>query len=194
MSRTATDSEVALSTWPCSAKHLLQAVGDTVALRSSMLTAIERLPARGRDFLNGRCGHRGAVLGIPTPINSAIHSVFEIARGEARPARPHAALLRAHSCALAGAAADAPRNGGDALRRSRLPEPALPSSSVPGPCCSPVHRESAPYIDAQAEQMPLVQILPVPDGTSGGGAHSGAHPDDGDDYPSPRNPDETLSQ
>ncbi len=71
------------------AKHaLLLAVGARYRrLRSSMLAAIERGRPPAVDFLNGEVVTRGAALGVPTPINSAIRDeVLAIARGEGKPA------------------------------------------------------------------------------------------------------------
>jgi 2-dehydropantoate 2-reductase len=70
------------------AKHaLLLAVGARFRrLRSSMLSAIERGRPPAVDFLNGEVATRGAMHGIPTPINAAIREqVLAIARGEGRP-------------------------------------------------------------------------------------------------------------
>jgi 2-dehydropantoate 2-reductase len=70
------------------AKHaLLLAVGARFRrLRSSMLAAIERGRPPAIDFLNGEIVQRGAVLGVPTPMNAAIRDeVLAIAAGRARP-------------------------------------------------------------------------------------------------------------
>jgi 2-dehydropantoate 2-reductase len=70
------------------AKHaLLLAVGARYRrMRSSMLAAIERGRPPAVDFLNGEVTSRGAKLGVPTPINSAIQAeVHAVAKGKARP-------------------------------------------------------------------------------------------------------------
>jgi 2-dehydropantoate 2-reductase len=69
------------------AKHaLLLAVGARYRrLRSSMLAAIERGRPPAVDFLNGEVVTRGALLGIPTPINTAVREqVLAIADGRAK--------------------------------------------------------------------------------------------------------------
>lgn len=68
------------------AKHaILLAVGSRYRnLRSSMLRAMERGREPAVDFLNGEVVDRGAVHGIPTPVNAAARAlVHRIARGEA---------------------------------------------------------------------------------------------------------------
>jgi 2-dehydropantoate 2-reductase len=145
------------------AKHaLLLAVGARYRrLRSSMLTAIERGRPPAVDFLNGEVVSRGAVLGIPTPINSAIRAqVFEIARGKAKPGIDLTRRFFERTRALAGAAADA-SYGGDTAPPSITPEAAPPSSAYLDPL-PPYIENPPPYIDAQAEQIPQVQVPPVP--------------------------------
>jgi 2-dehydropantoate 2-reductase len=68
-------------------KHsVLMAVGFKYRrLRSSMLYALERGRPPEIDFLNGEIVRRGALLGVPTPVSSAlVDQVRAIARREAR--------------------------------------------------------------------------------------------------------------
>ena len=72
------------------AKHsMLLAVGARFRrMRSSMLAAIERGRLPAVDFLNGEVVDRGAIHGIPTPVNAeARERVHALARRETRPSR-----------------------------------------------------------------------------------------------------------
>ena len=137
------------------AKHaLLLAVGARYRrLRSSMLTAIERGRPPAVDFLNGEVVSRGAVLGIPTPVNSAIRAqVFEIARGKARPGLDLTRAFFERTRAQAGAAADA-SYGGDVSPPSMAPSPA---TIEPPP----------PYVEALPEPTPLPYEPTLPTGST----------------------------
>jgi 2-dehydropantoate 2-reductase len=58
-------------------------------LRSSMLAAIERGRPPAVDFLNGEVVERGVRAGIDVRVNRAAHeTVWQIARGEAKPSLP----------------------------------------------------------------------------------------------------------
>ena len=147
------------------AKHaLLLAVGARYRrLRSSMLTAIERGRPPAVDFLNGEVVSRGAVLGIPTPINSAIRAqVFEIAQGKAEPGIDLTRRFFERTRTLAGTAADA-SYGGDASPPSMTPAPTYqePPAAYLDPL-PPYIDAPPPYIDAQAEQVEQVKIPPPP--------------------------------
>lgn len=70
-------------------------------LRSSMLYALERGRPPEIDFLNGELVRRGAALGVPTPVSSAL--VAAVREIEARRARSSIATLRAiHDRVVAG--------------------------------------------------------------------------------------------
>ena len=147
------------------AKHaLLLAVGARYRrLRSSMLTAIERGRPPAVDFLNGEVISRGAMLGIPTPVNSAIRAlVLEIARGQAKPGLDLTRRFFERTRAFAGSAADA-SYGGDVSPPSITPVPAPlePPAAYLDPL--PTYIDAPPpYIDAQAEQAKVLEITVLP--------------------------------
>lgn len=79
------------------ARHLLLMVVGLKyrRLRSSMLRAIERGRPPAIDFLNGEVIARGARLGVPTPLNSAVTGlVRDIAAGRTTPALENLGSLR----------------------------------------------------------------------------------------------------
>lgn len=68
-------------------KHaLLMAVGVKYRrMRSSMLIALERKRTPEIDYLNGEVVHRGAALGVPTPVNARlVRAVMDIVAGRER--------------------------------------------------------------------------------------------------------------
>jgi 2-dehydropantoate 2-reductase len=86
-------------------KHsVLMAVGFKYRrLRSSMLYAIERGRPPEIDFLNGELVRRGAELGVPTPVSSAlVDQVRAIVRKDARSEIP--ALKAIHDQVIVGRA------------------------------------------------------------------------------------------
>jgi 2-dehydropantoate 2-reductase len=144
------------------AKHaLLLAVGARYRrLRSSMLAAIERGRPPAVDFLNGEVVTRGAALGIPTPINSAIRDVvFEIARGKATPGIDLTRRFFERTRAVAGAAADA-SYGGDVAPPSMTMTPVAAYSAPPAPL--PIDPPT-PHVEAEAlePEFPHYEIEPT---------------------------------
>jgi 2-dehydropantoate 2-reductase len=123
------------------AKHaLLLAVGARYRrLRSSMLSAIERGRPPAIDFLNGEVVSRGAILGIPTPINAAIRAeVLAIARGKAKPSHDLCRSFFERTRALLGNA------GLDASPPSMDAPPQVVEVASPSPMDAPI----APYAAA----------------------------------------------
>ncbi len=166
-----TDSErVAAGSPGLFAKHaLLLAVGARYRrLRSSMLAAIERGRPPAVDFLNGEVVSRGAILGIPTPINAAIRDqVFEIARGKAQPGLDLTRRFfeRTRSIAGAGSGADA-SYGGDVSPPSMASSPAYiepPSPYVaPPPTYGDLPRPVAQFHIEAEPTLPSGSSRPLP--------------------------------
>jgi 2-dehydropantoate 2-reductase len=164
-----TDSErVAAGSPGLFAKHaLLLAVGARYRrLRSSMLAAIERGRPPAVDFLNGEVITRGAALGIPTPINSAIRDqVFEIARGKATPGLDLTRRFFERTRSIAGAAADA-SYGGDVAPPSMAPPfaPVAPPPPYvdPPPTYDELPRPLAQFHIEAEPTLPTGTPLPIP--------------------------------
>ncbi|MFT3773528.1 MAG: 2-dehydropantoate 2-reductase [Minicystis sp.] len=121
------------------AKHaLLLAVGARFRrLRSSMLSAIERGRPPAVDFLNGEVASRGAIFGIPTPINTAIREqVLAIARGEGRPSIDLLRRFFERTRSLVSAPAS-----------ERAPSPVPAAVVEAAPIAEPVEAVSVPPLD-----------------------------------------------
>lgn len=162
-----TDSErVAAGSPGLFAKHaLLLAVGARYRrLRSSMLAAIERGRPPAVDFLNGEVVTRGAALGIPTPINSAIRDqVFEIARGKAQPGLDLTRRFFERTRPIVGVAADA-SYGGDASPPSMDPSRVAPPPPYvePRPTYGDLPRPMGQFHIEAEPTLPTGTTLPIP--------------------------------